>query len=113
MKRKKSILNYVVWVLLALLSGIVYMRLLLGPKLESSNVFSTIVNIYYDIALLQIGTLIGCIIAFFFIIGDYFYIKRKAKTKRGLIFYRFILLFSIIVVVVFIHYFLEKIIDVI
>lgn len=113
MKKIKIVLNYVVWILLALLSGLVYMRLLLGPKLEATNVFSTIVNIYYDIALLQIGAFIGGIIAILFLIVDYFYLKKRIKTSSRLIFFRFILLFCSMVVVGFIHYLLEKIIDVI
>jgi hypothetical protein len=113
MKRTNGILYYVVWLFIALLSGLVYMKLLLGPKLESSNIISTIVNIYYDIALLQIGSVIGIIIAFLFFIIDYYYIKRKIIRSKRRIVSRIILLFSIIVVVGIIHYLLEKVIDVI
>ncbi|WP_233900113.1 hypothetical protein [Tenacibaculum piscium] len=118
MKLVYQIRDYFFWVILSLLSGIGYMRIVLGAKPKSSSI--GILNVFdwiYDVVLFHVGLSIGSIIALLYVILDVFYLKKKfknkAKNKAKLTHIRF-LFFSIIVIIVgVIHHILEKIIDVI
>ncbi|MCG8183455.1 hypothetical protein [Tenacibaculum piscium] len=114
MKLVYQIRDYFFWVILSLLSGIGYMRIVLGAKPKSSSI--GILNVFdwiYDVVLFHVGLSIGSIIALLYVILDVFYLKKKFKNKAKLTRIRF-LFFSIIVIIVgVIHHVLEKIIDVI
>ncbi|WP_233861342.1 hypothetical protein [Tenacibaculum piscium] len=114
MKLVYQIRDYFFWVILSLLSGIGYMRIVLGAKPKSSSI--GILNVFdwiYDVVLFHVGLSIGSIIALLYVILDVFYLKKKFKNKVKLTRIRF-LFFSIIVIIVgVIHHVLEKIIDVI
>ena len=109
----KQILAYLVWVLLALLSGIGYMRILLGFAKESSTGFFLLFDLMYDFALVHIGLRIGSVIALLFILSDIFYLKKKLKNNMKSTIIRFIFLLLITITVGATHYILEKIVDVI
>ena len=108
----KQIISYLIWTLLALLLGIGYMRILLGPN-ESSTGFLHLFELIYDLALVYIGLITGSIIAFIFIFIDIFYLKKKLKKNRKSIIIRFLILLVITIVVAVTHYILEKVVDVI
>jgi len=108
----KQVLNYVHWVLLCFLIGIGYVRIIVGPKDKKlDGVF--IYDLLYDYVFLYAVPVIGGIIAILFIIIDYFYLKRKFKSNKRLILNRFLLLIIITISLGGIHYFLEKVIDII
>jgi len=113
MKFLKQSLVYLIWVILALLLGIGYMWILLGPKGEVSTGFMHIFDLIYDLALVSIGLIAGSVIAFLFILIDIFYLKKKLKDNTKSTRIRFLILLIITVIVGVTHYVLEKVIDVI
>ncbi|WP_179319720.1 hypothetical protein [Winogradskyella helgolandensis] len=113
MKALKRILNYLIWTILAFIAAFGYMRIILGPKLIDSNGFEKIANIIYDLAFVQIGLILGSIIAIIYILSDVFYLsKRLINTKKSTII-RLLVIIVIAIIIVSTHYILEKVIDVI
>ncbi|WP_264558089.1 hypothetical protein [Flavobacterium sp. N2270] len=109
----KRFLFYFTWALVAFLAAFIYMRIILGPKPESTSVLMTMFSLFYDYAFLHIGLIIGSIITLLFILIDVLYLKGKLKFGMKSLFIRFFILIFITVIVAFIHYLLEKVIDVI
>lgn len=108
----KQVLNYACWVLLSFLIGIGYVRIIVGAKSKKlDGIF--IYDLLYDFTYLYAVPVIGGIIAMLFIIIDYFYLKRKFKSTQASTMIRFLLLLIIVIGVGIIHYFLEKVIDII
>ena len=109
----KQIINYFIWSLIAFLSAFVYVRIILGPKTESSSAFMVMFGWFYEYAFIYIGLIIGSIIFLLFILIDIFYLKKKLKTGISSLFIRFFIIIFITVFVGSMHYILEKVIDVI
>ena len=114
MKVLKLLFTYFSWLILCLILGIIYMRLLLGsPSKINYKGFDYLVGIYYYHGLVYVGLIIGTIIAIFFFLIDYFILRKRLSNNWNSFLIRIsILLFSTITVAI-IHYFLEKVIDVI
>ncbi len=112
MKTLKQILAYLIWIVVSLLLGIGYMRILLGPRGNFKG-FWRLLDLFYDIGLICIGGIAGLVISFLFILVDLFYLKKKLKTSVRATLTRFLILIGITVVVAGIHYILEKVIDII
>ncbi len=91
------------------------MRLVLGeiPKEESYNGFGFFLNLFYHYGLVCVGLIIGVIIALLFIITDVFILKKKLVGNSKQTQIRILVLLLIAFIVFIIHYFLEKVIDVI
>lgn len=109
----KQILAYSIWTLLALLSGICYMRVVLGPKVELSANFWKIFDWIHNYAMIHVGLMIGSVVALLFILIDVFYLKRKLSHDIKATIIRFLILLAIAIAVGTTHYILEKIVDVI
>lgn len=109
----KQIVVYLKWIVLSLIIGLTYMWILIGPTERSSNAFTYLLNIFYSYGVFYVGTIIGLLIAFTFILLDNFYLKKKLKNNAHGAFIRFIFLLMIAVIVGVIHYILEKVIDII
>ena len=109
----KQIVTYAIWTVVAILLGIGYMRIVLGPNEITSEGLWYLVHIFFDFGLLYIGTTIGLIIAILFTLLNIFYLKKKLKNNIQATGIRFLFLLVITVLVGFIHYILEKVIDVI
>ncbi|PHS08597.1 MAG: hypothetical protein COA88_06435 [Kordia sp.] len=110
----KQILAYLIWIVVALLLGIGYMRILLGPAGEpSSTGFMHLLNLMSNLVLVYVGLIGGSVIALLFIPIDVFYLKKKLKLNKKSTVIRFILLLVIAIVVGVTHYILEKVVDVI
>ncbi len=77
----KQILTYIIWILSALLLGICYMSILLGPHKESSTRVLHLSDVLYDLALFYVGLIIGSIIAVLYIFIDIFYLKKKTEKQ--------------------------------
>lgn len=113
MKQLKQIVRYLTWIIIAILLGIGYMRIILGANTTSTNDVGYLFHIFYTWGLLHVGAIIGGVIAALFILFDVFYLKKKLSPNLPSITTRFKLLFTITLVVIIIHYLLEKVIDVI
>ncbi|WP_152640781.1 hypothetical protein [Flavobacterium sp. 316] len=115
MKVLKSILGYLLWIILSLLLGIAYMRLLLGeiPKEDSYSGLGFFLNLFYHYGLVYVGLTIGSIIAFFFILTDFIFLRKKLSFDVTSLLIRISIFLLISIIVFILHYFLEKIIDVI
>ena len=83
LKGAKSFMHYIIWTFIALVIGVVYMRLLLGniPDDESYGGIGFIVKVFYVYGLVKAGLLIGGIIATLFILLDALYLKRKLNSE--------------------------------
>jgi len=112
MKIIKQILNYVLWLLLAFLFAIGYIRIIIGPKSEKlDGIF--IFDLLYNFAFIYTVPIIGGVIGGIFILLDIFYLKKKLNNNTRNFGIRFLIMFPITLIVAVIHYFLEKVIDVI
>lgn len=81
MNRLKQLLHYLIWIAVALILGIAYMRIVLGPNDEPSEGLMHLVDIAYDLALVHVGLRIGCVIAVLFVLIDLFYLKKKISNN--------------------------------
>lgn len=112
-KWAKTIWEYALWTMAALLLGMGYMYLVLGPPPEPTNTWNFFLGKIYLFGLVRIGLVVGGIVAVLFIIFDAFFIKRKwalSKNKLGI---RIIALLILLVLVAMLHYLLEKTINLI
>lgn len=113
MKIFKTIKSYLGWTVIALVLGLSYMRMVLGANNTSKEGIGYLWHLFYNWGLVHIGLLIGFVIAFLFILFDVLYLKKKLESNRKLTMIRFGILLLIAIIVAFIHYLLEKVIDVI
>lgn len=111
MKILKQILSYVLWILLSFIFSFIYMRIVLGAKQTIG--ISKLFNWVYDLALYQVGAIIGGIIAFLFVLIDVSYLKNKLRNHSSKNVIRFLVLVGIALVVAVSHYLCEKVFDVI
>lgn len=109
----KQFLAYFFWILISILSGIGYMRIVLGPKPKPSEGFMKLIDWTYEVALIQVGTIIGAFIALIFILLNTLYLNKKLEENSTKNIIRFITILIITFVVGSTHYFLEKVIDII
>ena len=102
------------WTGIALLLGLCHVYVALGPRITTSNSFFTwLLNLLYNHALLYVGLPIGLLLAILFILFDVFFLKKKLNNNFKGVVVRFLVLLTFSVGFGGIHYFLEKVIDVI
>ena len=90
------------------------MRLLLGSPSEINyKGFDVLFGIFYHYGLVYVGTIVGSCIAVFFFITDYFLLRKKLSTNFNSTLIRISILLLITIFIGIIHYFLEKVVDVI
>lgn len=89
------------------------MRIILGANTVSKEGIGYLWYLFYNWGLVHIGLLIGFVIAFLFILFDVLYLKKKLENIQKPTMIRFGILLIITIIVAFIHYLLEKVIDVI
>lgn len=112
MRILKQILAYSFWTILSFILAFVYISILIGFKPDSANgILAFFELLIYNLIVVQITPIIGCIIAFLFILIDVFYLKKKFKNKKNGV--RLLTILIITVTVGIIHYLLEKVIDII
>ena len=109
----KRILNYLGWFIVAILLGLLHMRIVLGAPPESDDDKFSFGSMIYEWALVQVGAIVGCIIALIFILFDVFYLNKKFQNNSKATLFRFIIISLIAVTVGVTHYILEKVINVI
>ncbi|WP_036153772.1 hypothetical protein [Maribacter forsetii] len=89
------------------------MRIVLGTPPESNDGKFSFASMVYEWALVQVGAIVGCIIALVFILLDVFYLNNKLQGNSKATLLRFLIISIIAVIVGITHYILEKVIDVI
>ncbi|WP_219006554.1 hypothetical protein [Aquimarina litoralis] len=104
---------YIFWTMISIVLGICYMRILVGPFRITKEGLGYILYIFYNLGLFYVGLAVGVVIAFFFILLDVFYLRKKLQNKSASILLRLGFLFFIAAIVAGAHYILEKVIDVI
>ncbi|XPV70538.1 MAG: hypothetical protein ACNI25_08120 [Halarcobacter sp.] len=116
-KMGKLILEYALWTVIALILGIGYMYLLsyliAGPTPEETSILSFVYSKMHFFGVFFVGGIIGAILAILFILFDLFYLKKKCNSSKYMFLKRGISMLLILVILAFLHYFLEKILDVI
>ncbi|MEP2280947.1 hypothetical protein [Maribacter sp.] len=108
----KRILNYLGWFIVAILLGFLHMRIVLGAPPESDDDKFSFASMVYEWALVQVGAIVGCIIALIFILFDVFYLNNKLQGNSKAPLFRFIIISIITAIVGVTHYILEKVINV-
>ena len=98
---------------MSLFLGIGYMRLVLGPNDVSEEGWWYLLHLFFDIGLVHVGFWIGVAIASCFILLDVFYLQKKLKNNPKKTSIKLISLLGITIMIVIVHYILEKVIDVI
>jgi RsiW-degrading membrane proteinase PrsW (M82 family) len=89
------------------------MRLVLGAITVSEEGLGYLLHLFYNIGMIQVGLWVGSAIAICFVLLDVFYVKKKLKNNPKRTVIRLAVLLAITVLVAIVHYFLEKVIDVI
>lgn len=113
MRILKRIAYYLFWIFIALVLGVGYMRIVLGANEVTSEGLGYLFYLFYNIGLLQVGTIIGSVIAVLFILLEVCYLQKHLKNNTKSMMIRFGILLIISVCIAVIHYLLEKVIDVI
>lgn len=113
MRNLKQILHYILWSILSFVLALGYMRVILGPNPESDSSFAPFYDWLYLHVILQIGAIVGGIIAFIYIFLDLILLRKKLKYRKRSILIRLMILIAITFSVGCLHYFLEKVVDVI
>jgi len=106
-------LSYLPWTIVSLLSGIAYMRLLLGPNPVPSKGIWGVLHMFFNIGMLRVGLVFGAVLALAFILADVFFLKQKLGHGLQATALRLLCLFGIGICIAIAHYVLEKVIDVI
>ena len=111
MKKSKQLLAYFSWTLVALMLGIIYMRLLLGPVRASDEGVGYLIYRFYQWGILSVGLAIGGSTALLFILLNVLFLNKKLKHHTHPSLLRLGMLLGLFLVVIGIHYLLEKVID--
>ncbi|MDB2462727.1 hypothetical protein N9W61_01320, partial [Algibacter sp.] len=77
MKILKQMFHYLIWIVVAMLIGMGFMRLVLGAKKRLLESWFGRLDFAYDLILVYVGLSIGAVIALIFILTDIFYLKKK------------------------------------
>ncbi len=109
----KTLITYLFWIVLSLITGIVYARCIINPNAVSKEGLWYLLHLFFEIGMLQVGFWVGLTIAICFILVDVIYLKRSLRYKLKLNKYRFIALVVITVFVIIVHFILEEVIDLI
>ncbi|OUL60535.1 hypothetical protein [Flavobacterium sp. AJR] len=110
MKVTITIIKYVIWLLLSILSGMVWMRIELGKPIDATSFFS-IFNALYGFIIIWIGGFIGLVSFIPFVLIDLYYIKRKIQTKLNQNIARILAIIILSGIITLIHYVLEFTLD--
>ncbi|WP_173280723.1 hypothetical protein [Winogradskyella eckloniae] len=90
-----------------------YMLVLFGGKPEIDSEFQVFIDAFYLFGIIHIGSIIGSIIAFLFILMDICYLRKKLKTHRNATIIRLAIILAITFIVFILHYTMEKVLDII
>jgi hypothetical protein len=112
-KWTKTILEYTLWTMAALLLGMGYMYVVLGPPPEPTNIWNFFFGKVYFFGLVRVGLAIGSIVAILFILFSVFLINKKWASSKNKFVVQTVALLLIMVFVATLHYLLEKTMDLI
>jgi hypothetical protein len=113
LKKIKKLFIYLIWTVIAWVIGIAYIWLLIGDGTEGLPDSWDLLRSFFNFALIYVGFIIGSIIALLFILVDVFYLRNQLGTDFKSNLTRFLVLLLITVMVIIVHYILEKGVDVI
>lgn len=115
MKVIKEFLNYSIWIILSLVLGILYIRLIIReiPNEDDYRGLGFFLNVFYNYGIFYLGLIVGGIIALLFIVTDVFLLKKRLSNNLQSNLVKSTVLVLIAFIVFIFHYFLEKVIDVI
>ena len=108
-----SALSYLPWTIVSLVSGIAYMRLLLGPNPVPEKGVWGIVHMFFKVGMLRVGLTLGAVLALVFILADVFYLKQKLGHGLQATAIRILCFIGIGIIVAVVHYILEEVFDMI
>ncbi len=108
-----SVLSYLPWTIVSLVSGIAYLRLLLGSNPVPAKGIWIPIRMFMNIGMLRVGLILGSVLALAFILADIFYLKQKLGHGLQATALRILCFIGIGICVATAHYILEKVINVI
>ena len=108
-----KILSYFVWTVLAFLFVFGHMQIVLGINRESPSWLGSPFDQIYEFAFLGVVAIIASIIMLLYVMLDVFYLNKKLKNSAFPSINRLWIFITICMLVVVIHYVLEKVMDVI
>jgi len=115
MKILKQLFNYIFWAIISMFFSLGYVRIILGSKVEETTKLNQFYNWIYDLVIVYVVPIIGGIITVSFILTDMLYLRKKLqnKSKTEKFLTRLTAMLILTIVIGALHYFLEKVIDVI
>ena len=115
MKILKQLFNYIFWAIISMFFSLGYVRIILGSKVEETTKLNEFYNWIYDLVIVYVVPIIGGIITVSFILTDMLYLRKKLqnKSKTEKFLTRLTAMLILTIVIGALHYFLEKVIDVI
>ena len=113
MKLIKQIVRYIPWIIISMVLGISYIRFVLIPFDIPKEGIWYVLYMFYNMGIFYAGSILGILIALLYILTDVFYLKEKLRDHKWSIGIRFGFLLIVTLVVIGVHYILEKVIDVI
>ena len=110
----KQILAYLFWIAISFIAAFGYIRIILGPEPgPESGFLAFLFLLIRNVIIVRLVPIIGSIIALLYILTDVFYLKKRLKKNLKSIIIRFLTIIVITIIVGIIHYFLEKVINII
>lgn len=109
----KRILDYLFWLAIAMICAFGYIFLLLGEFPDGTHWFDVFSLIFYRLVYMYVGFSLGGLIAFIYFLLDGFYLRKKLKSTMKSFFVKLLMIIAITICIGALHYFLEKVIDVI
>lgn len=113
LKKVKQITKYILWSILSIFIAISYLTFIIKPYELSTEGIDFLLFVFYGHGIFFVGSIIGLVIAFLFVLLDVFYLRKKLVNKKNSMLIRFSVLLVISVFIVVLHYLLEKAIDLI
>ena len=100
----KKIASYLLWSVVALLIGMAYVYIVMGPISEKLARFGDLFNLLFDIFKVHIGLYIGGAIALLFVLTDVLFLKKKLKNNAWSHLIRFMVMIGITILVAMMLY---------
>lgn len=113
LKKVKQLTKYSLWCIVSIFIAISYLTLIIKPYELATEGIDFLLFVFYGHGIIFVGSIIGLVIAFLFVILDVFYLRKKLVNKKNSMLIRFSVLLVISVFVAVLHYLLEKVIDMI
>ena len=109
----KQIFRCSLIVLISILFGLLYVKILLESNSISKEGLGFLLHVFFTWGRISLGLIIGLVISIVYILCDVLISRYKQRDKEGLFIIRVGLFSLVAFFVIAVHYFLEKVINII